>query len=222
MDQEVTRPDLSREVRLRVPLVFAIPFGALLIIGLLAFGFSRVLLGLESKEAATAIAIVMAANVLAGCAFVALRPHLQRGSIVELMAVALYPVIIGIALAQTGVLAEEASTDAHPTEAGAETSAPAPAADELVAADIAWNTDTLEFKAGETTKLPLVNEDSTVHNMSIYPDESAAEAQADALFTGPDVAAGATEEYEIDPLKKGTYTFICDYHINMKGELTVQ
>ena len=220
MNQEVTRPDLSREVRFRVPLVFAIPIGALLVIGLLAFGFSQVLLGLESKEAATTIAIVMAANVLAGCAYVALRPRLQRGSIAELMAVALYPVIIGVALAQTGVLAEEADTHAPPAEG--ETSAPAPAADELVAADIAWNTETLEFKAGETTTLPVDNQDTSVHNMSIYPDEASAEAQSDALFTGPDVAAGATEEYEIDPLKKGTYTFICDYHINMKGEVTVQ
>ncbi len=220
MNQEATRPDLSGEVRIRVPLVFAIPLGAVLIIGLLAFGFSQVLLGLESKEAATTIAMVMAANVLAGCAFVALRPHLQRGSILELMAVALYPVIIGIALAQTGVLAEEASTDTHPAEE--EAPAPAAAASELVAADIAWNVDRLEFKAGETTTLPIDNQDSTVHNMSIYPDEEAAEAQTDALFTGPDVAAGATGEYEIDPLKKGTYTFICDYHINMKGELTVQ
>src|SRR3712207_5600446 len=107
MDQEVARPDLSGEVRFRVPLVFAIPVSAVLVIGLVAFGFSRILLGLESKEGATALAIVMAANVLAASAYFAMRPRLQRASVVELLVVALYPVVIGIALWQTGILAEE-------------------------------------------------------------------------------------------------------------------
>ena len=220
MDQEVARPDLSGEVRFRIPLVFAIPLGAIVFIGLLAFGFAQVLLALESKEAATAIAMVMAANVLAACAFVALRPRMQRGSIIELAAVALYPVVIGIALAQTGILAEEHSTHI-PEEAPAP--APAPAgAEELVAQDIAWTTDTLTFKAGEPTELPIDNQDTTVHNMSIYEDEAAAQSQSDPLFKGEDVEAGASTTYQIDPLKNGTYTFICDYHINMIGELEVE
>ena len=222
MNQEVTRPDLTGEVRFRIPLVFAIPLGALLFIGLLAFGFAEILLSLHSKEAATTIAIVMATNVLAACAFVALRPRLQRGSILELAAVALYPIVIGIALAQTGILAEEESTD---TKAETETSAPAPAggdATELVAQNIEWQTDTLTFKAGEPTEVPLDNQDSTVHNMSIYEDEAAAQAQSDPLFKGDDVDPGASTTYEVDPLKKGTYTFICDYHINMIGDVEVE
>ena len=221
MNQEVTRPDLTGEVRFRIPLVFAIPLGARLFIGLLAFGFAEILLSLHSKEAATAIAIVMATNVLAACAFVAVRPRLQRGSILELAAVALYPVVIGIALAQTGILAEEES---HATTAETETSAPAPAGGdtELVAQDIQWQTDTLTFTAGEPTKVPLDNQDSTVHNMSIYEDEAAAQAQSDPLFKGDDVDPGASTTYEVDPLKKGTYTFICDYHINMIGDVEVE
>ena len=93
---------------------------------------------------------------------------------------------------------------------------------ELVAADIEWDKDTLTFKADEPIRLTVDNQDTSTHNMSIYPDEAAAESQTDAIFTGPDVAAGASEEYEIDPLEKGTYAFICDYHINMKGEVQVQ
>ncbi len=123
-----------------------------------------------------------------------------------------------------------ANNDDAETEPAAETVATTPAdgggeggvTTELVAADIEWDTDTLNFKAGEPIQLTVDNQDSAVHNMSIYPDEAAAEAQADAIFEGPDVAAGASEEYEIDPLEKGTYAFICDYHINMKGEVNVQ
>ena len=220
MDQEVARPDLSGEVRFRVPLVIAIPVSAILVIGLTAFGFSRILLGLESKEGATALAIVMAANVLAASAYFALRPRLQRASVVELIVVALYPVVIGIALAQSGILAEE--EHAEPAS-GTEQGAPAPApADELVAQNIEWNTDVLTAQAGEPIEIPLENQDSTVHNMSIYPDEQSAESQSDAIFEGDDVAAGSSTTYEIDPLKKGTYTFICDYHINMIGDLEVE
>ena len=92
----------------------------------------------------------------------------------------------------------------------------------LVAANIEWDTDTLTFKAGEPAQLTLDNEDSTVHNMSIYKDQTAAESQSDPLFKGEDVDPGASADYEIDPLDKGTYTFICDYHINMIGEVEVQ
>lgn len=214
MNQEVSRPDLSGEVRFRVPLIFAIPFLALIVIGGLAFGFSRVLLSVESKEAATTIAIVMAANVLAACAFLALRPRVQRASVVELILVALYPVIVGIALATTGVLGGEA-VHSEP----APQPAPAAATDKLVAEGTEWSTATLELPADGAT-LPIENVDPTVHNMSIYPDEAAASAKQDALFTGPEVPGGETVEYEIDPQKPGTYAYICDFHANMTGEIT--
>lgn len=215
MNQEVTRPDLSGEVRFRVPLIFAIPFLALIVIAGLAYGFSRVLLSVESKEAATVIAIVMAANVLAACAFLALRPRVQRASVVELTLVALYPVIIGIALATTGVLGGEEAVSHEP---GPKPPA-APVTDQLVAEGASWSTATLELPADGAT-LPIENQDPTVHNMSIYPDKAAAAAEQDALFTGPPVPAGETVEYEIDPQKPGTYTFICDYHSNMIGDIT--
>lgn len=218
MNQEVSRPDLSGEVRFRVPLIFAIPFVALIVIGGLAFGFSRVLLSVESKEAATTIAIVMAANILAACAYLALRPRVQRASVVELILVALYPVIVGIALAVTGVLGGEAEP-AEPPPQGAP--APAGPAGSIAASGTNWTTNTLELPADGAT-LPVENQDATVHNLSIYPDEDAALAKQDVLFTGPDVPGGQTVDYEVDPQKPGTYTFICDYHSNMIGDITFQ
>jgi plastocyanin len=93
---------------------------------------------------------------------------------------------------------------------------------EIVAADIAWSEDAITLTADEPNSLDVVNDDSTVHNLSIYETPEDAESQSNPLFEGPDVAAGATESYEIDPLKAGEYTYICDYHINMVGTATVE
>ena len=228
MDQQVSRPDLSGEVRFRVPLIFAIPFAAILIIGLLAYGFAQVLLSLDSKEAATTIAIVMATNVLAACAFAASRKKLGRSAIVELTLVALYPVVIGIAIAATGIVGGE--EEVHPAPAAEEAAASESGSEgaaggittEIVAADIAWSEDSITLPADKPAKLDLVNDDSTVHNLSIYKTPEDAQSQSDPLFEGPDVAAGATESYEIDPLEKGEYAYICDYHVNMQGTATVE
>ena len=112
-----------------------------------------------------------------------------------------------------------------PASPPAEDGAPAEGgggASEIVAANTNFNTDTLTLTAGETTELPFSNEDTSVHNLSIYPDQAAAEAKQDALFTGPDVAGSESTTYEIDPLDAGTYAFICDFHTNMQGEVTVE
>jgi plastocyanin len=68
----------------------------------------------------------------------------------------------------------------------------------------------------------VVNEDPVVHNMSIYSDDDAALAKQDPLFKGDDVDGGATVTYEVDPLEPDTYTYICDYHANMIGDLIVE
>ena len=60
-----SRPDLAAGMRVHVPLIIAIPLGALVVIGGTAFGFSRILLSLE-KEAATAVALMMAAALTMG------------------------------------------------------------------------------------------------------------------------------------------------------------
>lgn len=92
----------------------------------------------------------------------------------------------------------------------------------LVAEGTQWEQDTLTFTAGEPASVEVENADPSVHNMSIYPDEESATAKQDSLFIGPDVAGGETATYEVDPLDKGEYTFICDYHTNMIGTVTVE
>jgi len=58
--------------------------------------------------------------------------------------------------------------------------------------------------------------------MAIYPSEEEASDPGNALFTSPDAEGGATEEFTIDPLDKGDYYFICDYHPTMTGTVVAQ
>lgn len=204
-----SRPDLVAGVRVRVPLIIAIPLGALVVIGGAAFGLSRILLALE-PEAATVVALMIAVNILIACGIVAYKPKLDAVTLAELFVVVTYPVVIGIVLAQIGFGggAEHADLQAPAQAAGLE----------LSASGITFDTNQLEFKAGEETTLPFSNDDAVAHNFSIYEDDSATKD----LFTGQEVPPDSTTEYSIPPLDKGEYFFRCDIHpSSMTGTVTV-
>ncbi|MDQ3955851.1 MAG: cupredoxin domain-containing protein [Actinomycetota bacterium] len=214
------RPDLTREVRFKIPLVFAIPLAAFALIAVVTIGIGAILLSVPA-EAATTLAILMAANILGACAFLYLRPRVHRSSVVELVIVALYPVVIGIAIAQTG-LGETTEAADHAPPANETAPATGGPTSEITAVDLNWDTNTITLAADEANDLTVVNEDAVVHNLSIYPDPDAAAAQENELFKGPDVPGGASGDYTIEGIKAGTYTFICDYHANMIGEAIVE
>ncbi len=212
-------PDpLIGEVRFRVPLPVVIPLASLAVIGLGAYGFSRVLLSVD-KDAAVAIAIVMAANLLGACAFLASRKKVSAVTMVELALVVLYPVIIGIAIAEFGLVGGESA--AHE---GAHAEAPAAggAAGSISAASVQFNTDSLSLPADEATTLAFANDDTVQHNVSIYPTEADADSQSGALFEGEIIDGGASTDYEIDPLDPGEYVFQCDIHPAMRGTVAVE
>ena len=204
-----SRPDLVAGMRVRVPLIFAIPIGALVVIGGGAFGFSRILLALE-PEAATAIALTMAINILIACAIVAYKPRLDSVTMAELFVVVTYPIVIGIVLAQVGF----GGGGGH----GEETAPPKASGQTLSAASVAFDIDHLTFAAGEETSLPFNNEDTAEHNLAIYEDDT---AQKD-LFVGATVPGGSATDYDIPPLDKGEYYFRCDIHPSMDGTVTVE
>jgi plastocyanin len=213
-----TRPDLTGEIRFRVPLVLVIPLGAVALIAVLAWIFSRILLSLPAG-AATTVAIITAANILGACTFLALRPNLSRATVFEVVLVALYPVIIGLVMVQTGFgVAEEHAA----AEAGGEQSAPAgPATDSMVAEGTEFNADEIELEAKKPTEFEIDNRDSVVHNLVIFQTESDAADPANSLFASPDIEGGSTDSFPIKPLKKGDYFFVCEYHTNMNGTVTV-
>jgi len=211
----VPKPNLPDEIRFSAPLPILIPLGALAAIAAIAFLFSRVLLAVP-REAAILIAIVMAANILGGFAFAALRPKLSRSQRIELAMVIGYPLLIGIVIAQLGfgAPAEEASA-----EAGGASAVEGDAV--LVAENLAFDTDAIELAAGKTQTIGLDNQDSAPHNLAIYKNEQAGVSQEGALFDGEDVPAGSSTEYEVDPLDAGKMYFQCDLHPSMKGDVVV-
>ena len=205
-----SRPDLVAGVRLRVPLIIAIPLGALVVIGGAAFGFSRILLELE-PEAATAVALMMSANILIACGLVAARPRLDTVTLAELAVVLTYPIVIGIVLAQIGF---GAGAGGH----GEAAAAPHAAGLALTASGVAFDTKELELTAGEETTVPFDNADSVPHNFSIYEDDSATKD----LFVGAEAAPDSSVDYSIPPLEKGEYFFRCDLHpTSMTGTVLV-
>ena len=218
MDQvriRVPKPNLPDEIKFNAPLPILIPLAALAAIAVLAFLFSRVLLAVP-REAAILIAIVMAANILGGFAFAALRPKLSRSQRIELAMVIGYPLLIGIVIAQLGfgAPAEEAAAEA---EGGG-----AVGGDVVVVAEsLAFDTDAIELAAGKTQTIGLDNQDSAAHNLSIYKNEEAGVGQQGVLFDGEDVPAGSSTEYEVDPLDPGKLYFQCDLHPSMKGDVVV-
>lgn len=210
------RPDLMEEVRVRLPLPLVIPLGALVVIAALAIGFSRILLAVP-KDAAVAIALVMSINVLGACAFVALRPTEARRAWPELLVVVLYPVLIGIVIAETGIGEEEASAEAASATSEGEQPAAGGVTTEVTAADVKFSTDQITLKADEETALDFTNEDSVQHNISIYVEEGGKD-----LFSG-EIISAATVTYQIPPLDKGRYYFQCDVHPDsMFGDVVVE
>jgi plastocyanin len=212
-----SRPDLMGELRVRVPLPVVIPVVAIVLIGALAFGFSRVLLTVPA-EAATVLAIATAANILIGCAFVALRPRLHRVGVLEIALIALYPVVIGVVIANTGI-----GEEAEPAEAAAQPAAPASGdAVTLVAESIQFDTDTISLPARKDAVVTLDNQDTAPHNFALYPDEEAGASQSDALFQGENVDPAQSVDYEFRTPPPGEYYFQCDVHPAMNGSATVE
>ena len=215
MSDYPARSDLTGEVRMRVPLPLLIPLGAFAFIAVVAVGFSRVLLSLP-KEAATVVALAVAANILAACAFAALRPRMARLSLIELLLVVSYPLIIGIVIARVGF---------GGTEGGPHTPSPAPpggVTTELSASGNAFDKSTITLAAGQEAEIEFSNEDTVEHNLAIYESQEAGEAQEDAIFDGELIAGGESTEYTFEPPPDGEYYFQCDVHPGMNGTVTVE
>ncbi|MQA99428.1 MAG: hypothetical protein GEU78_03920 [Actinobacteria bacterium] len=210
MNAQPTRQDpLLGEVRFRLPLPVILPIGSLIVIALVAIAFSQILLNVP-KEVATVIALATAANLLVALSVIATRPQMSRARILEVLAVMLYPIIIGAGLAIVGV--------GEGTAAG-EHQAGGPAAEGIAvsAANVQFDTDQIALPADEATTITFDNEDSADHNIAIYEDESARQD----LFKGATVAPGDSTNYEIPAIPAGEYYFQCDVHPSMNGDVTV-
>jgi plastocyanin len=209
-DQRAPGEPLVGEVRFRVPLPLIIPIGALVLIAALAIGFAKVLLSVP-HEAATIIAIAMASNVLGVCAFMALRGRLGTATMMELGAILIYPVLIGIVLANINL---EGGGEAAAEEGGGGGGGGGLS---VTADNISFDTDLITVTAGEEAAIDFENADSVEHNIAVYPDEESGVAKSDATFTGDIIQGGQSITYDVPAVDAGEYYFQCDVHPNMNG-----
>jgi len=95
------------------------------------------------------------------------------------------------------------------------------ATNNMVAEGTEFDADTIRLAPNKETDFEIENRDTVVHNLAIFQTEEEAADPASALFKGPDITAGATDSFPIDPLKKGELFFNCSYHANMNGTVEV-
>jgi cytochrome c oxidase subunit II len=85
---------------------------------------------------------------------------------------------------------------------------------ELSAANLAFDTDTIEAPAGEDFCIAFTNDDTAVHDVAILDGST-------ELFNGEDIPAGEPIVYLIPALEPGDYEFVCTLHPDqMRGTLT--
>jgi plastocyanin len=209
--QERQDPNIVREMRIKLPLPVLIPVGALLFIAVMTIGLSRILLNVPS-DAAVIIALAVALDVLGGAAYLAARPRPSPGTLAELMMVVLFPVIIGIVLTQINFASAETTGGGSGGPAAVTSSAT------LIAQSVAFQEKTLTVIGTKGFTVHFDNKDSTTHNFAIYDKQGGKELFKGDVITGPN-----TTDYQVKPLKAGTYYFQCDIHpTSMNGSLTVK
>ncbi len=185
-----------------------IPVGALAVIGVVLYAFSRVLLAVK-PNAATAIALVAAAGIMAVAAFVASRKHVTGGALGGFVGAAAGISMLagGIAIAVIGPPEEEAEPF-HVTLAAPEG-----------AASSGFSTDALSVEPDAPIDLEFDNQDPGVgHNVQIF---DGADESAPILFDGAVITGPAKETYQVDPLAEGDFFFNCRIHpTTMTGTIT--
>ncbi|MEY4045639.1 MAG: hypothetical protein RIR19_108 [Chloroflexota bacterium] len=129
--------------------------------------------------------------------------------LIDAVAIAFFSIAIGM----SGLFSASAQ--------GGGTDPSAPPADlghpTLSAKGVKFDLAKFAVKAGEAAELTFHNEDAGVpHNVAVVA------ADGTKVFSGEKISGDATVTYEIPALKEGAkYTFICEVHANMKGEIDV-
>ena len=201
----------DRGERQSLLLPILIPVGGLAVIVVVLFTLSRVLLSLK-PNAATAVALVAAAGIMAVATFVAGRKHVSGAALGGFVgAVAGITMFAGgLAIAVIGPPEEEVPPF-HATLAAPEG-----------AIESGFSTDALTVEANVPIELEFDNEDPGVgHNVQIF---DGADDSAPSLFDGVAITGPDSIPYRIAPLAPGDYFFHCRLHPGtaMEGTITVQ
>ena len=179
-----------------------IPLGALVVIALVLFGFSRILLAV-SHNAATAVALVAASGIVATAAIVAGRQKVTGGSLLSMVGVS-----AGIAMMMGG-LAIVAVGPEKAADGGGQAQVITLAAPPGATAD-GFDKGVLSVISDQAISLEFDNQDPSVpHNVVVFDgqDETAPELFKGELVTGPKKVI-----YPLPGLAPGSYFFHCQVH----------
>lgn len=207
-DHPLWTPRVRERVDYRLLLPLGLPVGMIVLTAVIAVSFSRVLLAID-KEVATFIAIVVAAGLLAVFALIASRPSVGPSMLVVLAALGGISVIgAGIAGAAQGERHFEHHGEHHePLEVTAE--------------EVAFEEDELVASSEEEhVTLHFRNLDEGIfHNVALY---EGTDEDAVPVWNGVGFPGRETRTYTFDTPEPGTYTFVCDFHVNMRGQFIVE
>ena len=192
-------------LRDRLVMPVLLPIVIIVILGLVLFGFSRILLAI-TPEAATATAILVAGGVLAAASFAAARAQVRLSTIAAMVGA-----ITGFAMLAGGIALAVAAGEEE-GEDGEERPVVV-----LAAADIEFDPTALTVPAGQPFTLRFHNQDAdTQHNVDIFDNDA---LTGEPVFPG-EIVTGVTEvDYAVPALEAGPYFFRCVVHPNMTGEM---
>ena len=205
----------ERKNRESLLLPILIPLGALGVIGMALFGFSRILLSV-SHHAATGVALGAAVAIMAIASFVATRKKVSSSSLGGLALG-----VVGSCMLIGGVAILAIGPEATPV-AAAKPQVLALTAPPLASAN-GFKPSALAAVSGRPIQIVLDNQESGVqHNVAVYASDPAKDPSAAPLGSASPVAGPATITVDVKALAAGTYFFRCDVHpATMHGALTV-
>lgn len=178
--------------------------------GALVWAFSRVLLAV-SAEAARAIALFMAVNILIGAALVAYGRRVRRRPASFPLLLLAFALMIAAGIVSLNLTA---SPEAGGGEGGAEGQSV-----QLAAIDIQFSTAQISVTAGSPVVLDFDNQDAgTPHNVAVFQGDDPTGA---VVFRGELVTGVTATTYSLPALEAGSYYFHCDVHPQMAGTITV-
>jgi plastocyanin len=198
---------MRTRTRDRVVLPILLPIVMLLVIAAALFGFSRILLSL-TKDAATAIALIVALSILVVAALVASRSVVRASSLASMLGA-----IAGVAMLAGGIALIAVGAGGEKEGGGG----PAVTVS-LTAKGIAFDKTKLSVPAGKPFAIAFDNQDAGIqHDVQIFDNEG---FTGTPLLNGEIVTGPAKVTYEASALDPGTYYFHCSVHpAQMQGTI---
>jgi plastocyanin len=176
-----------------------IPLGALVLIGLVLFGFSRILLN-TSADAATGVALIVAVTIMATASLIASRRRQPNGVLFSL-----FGVVAGVAMVAGGIAVLAFAPSGSEGEGFVVVLAAPPGA----AAD-GFSPTTLSVPSGEAISLEFDNQDPNVqHNVVVFGGE---DDSSPILAEGEIITGVSKTTVPLDALAPGNYFFHCAIH----------